>query len=156
MRARLSGAVSIVYDNYNALAIGFGSGEEIADVIFSVALYPRWISLFFFDIIEMPDPEKLLRGEGKTCRHIVLKSPEMLDTPAVENLIAYALARLTHEIDPTRAQSSDHQIDLCKTAPPQAVADASSGRCGGQFRLIRLCIKRFFPGGQLWRRHNSD
>ncbi len=31
MRANL-GAVELVYDNYNALAIGFASGERLADV----------------------------------------------------------------------------------------------------------------------------
>jgi hypothetical protein len=32
MRAKLPGAVELVYDNYNALAIGFASGERLADV----------------------------------------------------------------------------------------------------------------------------
>ena len=48
MRARLPAAVELVHDNYNALAIGFASGERVADVIFSIACYPRWVSVFFF------------------------------------------------------------------------------------------------------------
>jgi hypothetical protein len=40
MRARLPGAIELVYDNYNALAIGFSPTERTSDVIFSIALYP--------------------------------------------------------------------------------------------------------------------
>ena len=47
MRARLPGAVQLVYDNYNALAIGFGPSERASEAIFSIALYPRWVTLFF-------------------------------------------------------------------------------------------------------------
>ena len=42
MRARLPGACELVYDNYNALAIGFGPTDRTADLIFSITLYPRW------------------------------------------------------------------------------------------------------------------
>jgi len=47
MRARLPGAVELVYDNHNALAIGFGPTERASDAVFSIALFPRWVSLFF-------------------------------------------------------------------------------------------------------------
>lgn len=81
MRAKLPAANQLVYDNYNALAIGFASGERVADVIFSIACYPRWISLFFFPGAGFDDPGKLLKGAGKKCRHIVLRGPETLDDP---------------------------------------------------------------------------
>ena len=47
MRARLPGAMELVYDNYNALAIGFGPTERSSDAVFSIAVFPRWVSLFF-------------------------------------------------------------------------------------------------------------
>ena len=93
MRARLPGAIELVYDNYNALAIGFGSTERASDVIFSIALYPRWVSLFFFPGVDLPDPENLLKGNGKVTRHIVLKDAADLDKPAVKALMAHALKR---------------------------------------------------------------
>ena len=37
MRARLPGAIGLVYDNYNALAIGFSQTERTSDVIFSIS-----------------------------------------------------------------------------------------------------------------------
>jgi hypothetical protein len=36
MRARLPGAVELVYDNYNALAIGFGPTERTSEAVFSI------------------------------------------------------------------------------------------------------------------------
>ncbi len=40
MRSYLPGATELVYDNYNALAIGFGPSERASEAIFSIALYP--------------------------------------------------------------------------------------------------------------------
>src|SRR5471030_1684650 len=72
MRKRLPGAVELVYDNYNALVIAFGPTERVSDVIFSIALYPRWVTLFFKDGATLTDPHGLLKGGGKAFRHIVL------------------------------------------------------------------------------------
>lgn len=101
MRARLPGAVELVYDNYNALAIGFGPTERTSDAIFSIALYPRWVSLFFLqDGPGLPDPKKLLKGSGKVVRHIVLKTASDLDNPAIQTLMALALERADVPFDP--------------------------------------------------------
>src|SRR5438132_12406270 len=91
MRARLPGAVELVYDNYNALAIGFGPTERASEAIFSIALYPRWVSLFFLHGVNLPDPQKLLKGSGKMVRYLVLADAATLDKPAVRALIAQAL-----------------------------------------------------------------
>jgi hypothetical protein len=93
MRARLPGAVELVYDNYNALVVGFGPTERASDAIFSIALYPRWINLFFLHGVGLPDPKRLLKGGGKVVRHVVLKEAEDLDDPAVCGLMAHALKR---------------------------------------------------------------
>src|SRR6516225_3921481 len=70
MRKRLPGAVEMVYDNTYALVIGFGPTERPSEAIFSVALYPRWINLYFLDGAVLPDPKGLLVGDGKRVRHI--------------------------------------------------------------------------------------
>lgn len=93
MRKRLPGAVELVYDNYNALAIGFGPSEKAGEVVFSIAAYPRWVSLFFFNAAALPDPARLLAGSGASARHIVLDPPELFDDPAVEALMAESLRR---------------------------------------------------------------
>jgi len=100
MRKRLPGATQPVYDNYNALAIGFGPNDRVRDVIFSIAVYPRWVSLFFFHGIGLNDPHKLLTGGGNQVRHIVLKEAAMLDQPAIIDLMDQALLNAKVPIDP--------------------------------------------------------
>ena len=80
-----------VYDNYNALAVGFGPPALPAHAIFSVALYPRWVSLFFLQGKDIEDPSRLLQGAGGAVRHIVLHSPRDIDQPAVQALFKQAL-----------------------------------------------------------------
>jgi hypothetical protein len=101
MRARLPGAVVLVYDNYNALAIGFGPTERASDAIFSITLFPRWVSLFFLQGANLSDPQKLLKGSGKKARHIVLEGAADLDKPAVQALFAHALERAAKPLDGT-------------------------------------------------------
>jgi len=40
----------------------------------------------------LSDPKKLLRGTGKSGRHVVIKTPEDLETPGLRQLIRAALA----------------------------------------------------------------
>lgn len=91
LRARLPGAFELVYDNYNALVVGFSPTERASDAVLSVALYPRWVTLFFLNGAELDDPSGLLRGEGKVARHIVLASADDLDKPAVRSLVSRAI-----------------------------------------------------------------
>ncbi len=103
MRARLPGAIELVYDNYNALAIGFAATERASDAIFSIALFPRWVSLFFLQNgTRLRDPEGLLEGSGNQARHIKLKDAALLDSPALQDLIAQALELAVKPLDPTQ------------------------------------------------------
>ncbi len=93
MRERLPNAVELVYDNYNALVVGFGPTERSSDAPFSIALYPRWINLYFLNGAGLPDPKKLLQGDGKVVRFITLEDAAELDLPPVKALMAAALKR---------------------------------------------------------------
>ncbi|MDP1630319.1 MAG: hypothetical protein Q8L66_02730 [Caulobacter sp.] len=101
LRRRLPGAVSPVYDNYNALAVGFGPTEKAGDIVFSIAVYPRWVSLFLSGGPALDDPHGLLKGEGSRVRHIVLTDTALLDDPRVRALMDQALARSPRPIDPS-------------------------------------------------------
>jgi hypothetical protein len=101
MRARLPGATQLVYDTYNALAIGFGPSEKASDAIFSIVLYPRYVTLFFLQGVHLPDPKRLLQGNGKVVRHIKLESPADLDKPAIREMMGAALTSAKRAIDST-------------------------------------------------------
>lgn len=94
MRERFPTALQLVYDNYNALVIGFGPTERTSDAIFSIALYAKRVNLCFLQggKSNIRDPHHLLQGSGSTNRFIPLVSPARLDTPEVQELMAQAVA----------------------------------------------------------------
>ena len=101
VRRLVPGAVELVYDNYNALVIGFGPSERASEAVISLALMPRWVTLCFLQGgPKLPDPHGLLRGSGTTVRNVRLGSAADLDTPAVRALIATALDRAKVAINP--------------------------------------------------------
>ena len=87
MRARLPGAVELVYDNYNWLVIGFGPSERASEAPFSIVLAPRWVTLCFLYGGRLRDPKKLLKGSGSVVRQIRLESPSDLEKPEIKRLI---------------------------------------------------------------------
>ena len=100
MRALVPGAVELVYDNYNALAIGFAPSERASEAVMSIAVFPRWVTLCFLQNgPKLPDPNRLLKGSGSRVRSIPLKSAADLDAPPIRVLIAEALDRATVPID---------------------------------------------------------
>ena len=105
LRRRLPTATELVYDNYNALAIGFSPGGRPSEAILSIAVYPRWVSLFFLQGATLPDPERRLRGRGNRVRHIVLNDARELHLPAVQALISTALATAKKPFDPNARRS---------------------------------------------------
>ena len=104
MKARVPGATILVYDNYNALAIGFAAGERVKDVVLSLAIYPRWVSLFFMQGRWLEDPDGLLKGEGNQVRHVPAITEAALDDPRLDALIERALAAVERPIDPAGEQ----------------------------------------------------
>src|SRR5260370_3842791 len=70
MRKRLRGAVEMVYDNYNGLVIGFRPSDRPSLAIFSILLFPLWVTLCFLQGPGLPAPERPLMGEGRVVRHL--------------------------------------------------------------------------------------
>jgi hypothetical protein len=94
LRQLVPNAVEMVYDNYNALIVGFCPGMRPSEAILSIALMPRWITLCFLQGRGLPDPEKRLRGDGNIVRSVRLENgAKTLDQPDVRTLIGEALQR---------------------------------------------------------------
>jgi len=89
-----------VYDNYNALAIGFGASDQVKDVVFSLAVMPRWVTLCFNYGVRLDDPKRLLKGSGNQIRHIRLLTPDAWDAPEVQDFVTQALMLAEPRIDP--------------------------------------------------------
>lgn len=89
---RLPTATRLVYDNYNALVVGFASCEKASVAFLSIALYPQYVRLFFLRGVDLSDPNHLLEGSGAQVRSIKLKPASRLQTPEVAALIDAAVA----------------------------------------------------------------
>lgn len=93
LRARFPSADVHVYDNYNALAVGFGPTEKTSQATFSIAVYSKYTSLFFPQSgAVLKDPTRRLEGTGGQARHIKLNSADDLDAKDVIALTDEALA----------------------------------------------------------------
>jgi hypothetical protein len=93
LRKRLPTANELVWDNYNFFVIGYSSTERPSDSIVSIAAGASGVGLAFYRGATLPDPHKILLGSGKQNRFIRLESAEMLSRPAVDALIAAAVAQ---------------------------------------------------------------
>ena len=132
MRERYPTALELVYDNYNALAIGFSATERPSQAIFSVAVFPKWVSLFFLNGKDLPDPDKLMQGHGNVARHIRLPSPATLNEMSVKKLMLEATARAAVPFAPHGAPRIIIKSISAKQRPRRPgedVATPPGGRC---------------------------
>ena len=95
LRKRLPTAIELVYDNYNALAVGFGPTERASEAIVSVAAYARGVNLYFIHGARLPDPHKLLKGSGNQGRFVVFDGPAVLERPEIEAFLRAAIDQAT-------------------------------------------------------------
>src|SRR5436190_7145382 len=101
LRKRLPTAIEQVYDNYNFLAIGFCTTERTSDCIVSLAVSAKGVALSFYNGALLPDPDKILLGDGKQNRFVRLESAKTLAQPAVESLIRAAVAQAKKPLSKT-------------------------------------------------------
>jgi len=99
MRARLPGAVEMVYDKANALVVGFCPGDRASNVITSMAVYTNWINVYFFEGDSLPDPDGILQGSGTMVRYIRVTSAADLDRPTMKAVMAEAIRRADPPLD---------------------------------------------------------
>jgi hypothetical protein len=131
MRILYPTALELVYDNYNALAIGYGPTEKASEGIFSIALFPRWVSLFFLQGAGLPDPDKILRGSGNVAKHVVLPSASELGAPAIQALMREAEESAKVAFDP----NAIHRLiikSISQKQKPRRPATASAPHQGAK------------------------
>jgi hypothetical protein len=100
VRKIVPGAVEMVYDNYNALMVGFGPSEKASLAVFSIVLLPEHVALCFLQGAKLPDPGKRLQGEGNVVRPVRLIPLALLDDPEIRGLMELVKKRTKVKIDP--------------------------------------------------------
>ncbi len=109
LRARLPGLLELVYvyESQRSLVISYSPSQAGADAVCAVALYPHGVKLFLSGgaPLSKSDPKKLLRGRGKSVRHVVLSSIADFERPEIDVLMAAALELTKVRLD-ARAKGS--------------------------------------------------
>jgi hypothetical protein len=88
----------LIYDNYNALALGWSPTDKASDVFCSIAVYSNHVNFGFNRGSEISDTDKILNGEGSLYRKISIKSENDFPKTQIKKLLkeahANSLARL--------------------------------------------------------------
>jgi hypothetical protein len=82
----------LIYDNYNAVAVGWSLSDKLGDTFCSIAVgrSTKNVHFGFYWGNELSDPEKMLLGNGKQWRYIVVKSKEAFPKVYMEKLLEEA------------------------------------------------------------------
>jgi len=93
LRRQWRGACEMVYDNYNFFVIGYGATDRPSEAVISLAAQANRLSLCFLHGATLPDPDRVLRGEGRQVRNVPLESADDLERPEIQRLLTAAFAR---------------------------------------------------------------
>ena len=75
-----------------AVAIGFSfTGKPMKDGFCHVVAYSTHVNLGFNRGAQLPDPASILKGTGKSIRHITLRNHEELDSPVIRRYLQAAI-----------------------------------------------------------------
>jgi len=85
-------ANEFVYEVYT-IADHFSFTERPGDAFVFTTTHANWINLGFNFGALLPDPDSLLRGEGKLIRHVRIAQAADLEAPGVRELVRDAIAQ---------------------------------------------------------------
>lgn len=69
--------------------VAFGMSERGSEAIVAMAIFPRWVRLYFDK--SLPDPKGLLQGSGAKVRSVTLEAASGLDHGDIRALIEAAI-----------------------------------------------------------------
>lgn len=74
-----------------AQMIAYCFGQKYSELICTIIPSKKGLKLGFNWGTELPDPEKLLRGNGKISRYVEIVSEEQINSKALKNLLVSVL-----------------------------------------------------------------
>jgi len=95
VRAQMPEAHEMIYHGTICFAI---SPSKFSPVVY-IGPKTSWVNLGFFFGADIPDPEKLLLGEGKRMRHIKIRNEEEAGNPAIKRIVKSAWGKAHHDIE---------------------------------------------------------
>jgi hypothetical protein len=100
------GAIESVIKGY-ALAIGFSfTGKPLKDGFCHIVAYSGHVNLGFNRGALLPDPNRVLEGDGKSIRHITLRSESELERPFMRRYLQAAIEEVSRPLLATQERTS--------------------------------------------------
>src|ERR1700748_1214654 len=89
----------LIYDNYEAVALGWSPTEKLGDTFCSIAIYgDKDVHFGFYWGSQIADPDKKLLGNGSEYRYIKVKTlgdfPEGYITSLIADAYEYSMSKL--------------------------------------------------------------
>jgi len=90
----------LIYDNYNALAVGWSPTEKVGHTFCSLAVgrTSKNIHFGFYWGSELSDPEKKLIGQGNQYRYLLVKSLSTFPKAYIKKLMKEAYANSLNKV----------------------------------------------------------
>ena len=87
------GSNELIYDNYNAVAVGWSPTDRVGHTFCSIAVGSnKYVHFGFYWGSEIADPEKMLLGKGNQYRYIIVKNKNDFPKTYIKKLLKEAYA----------------------------------------------------------------
>jgi hypothetical protein len=98
LRKRFPTVNELVYNYPRSLVISYSPNERGADGMVAISADANEVRLFFNQGVSIPDPHKILLGDGRQTRYIPIEASKVLLRPEVESLLTAAVSKATAPI----------------------------------------------------------
>lgn len=95
LRSLFPTAYELVYNNYNFFVIGYSPTGRPSHTVVSLAAAANGVVLSFYRGATLPDPDRLLLGDGTQSRFVRLPNAQLLSSAPIRVLMQAAVAQAT-------------------------------------------------------------
>lgn len=117
------GCFELIYDNYNAVAVGFALSERAGDVFCSIAVYSGYVNFGLNRGSELSDPQKKFVGSGSLYRRLTVGKMEEFPKSYAKRMLksahGNALRRLVDKDLTANGMTITKSISPVKRRPKQ-------------------------------------
>jgi len=92
----------LIYDNYNAVAFGWSPTDKAGDVFCSIAVYSGHVNFGFLRGTEIPDPKKVLVGDGSLYRYIKVVDKDGFPEEYMKQVLGWAYENSISRLKPSK------------------------------------------------------
>jgi hypothetical protein len=92
----------LIYDNYNAVALGWSPTDKAGDVFCSIAVYSGHVNFGFNRGVEFHDPYNILVGDGSLYRYIKVVDKDDFPEDKIRHLLQSAYENSISRLKPSK------------------------------------------------------